>query len=189
MIDLSSGIVGSFRVDGRPRTKGSMKCVGQKGKHVLIEDHKLSGPWKAEMVKVIREEILDYVLDLEGRDWTSYAGPVEVRAVFFFKRENDVRGHVIPSHQTPYPTTIGIGDLDKLGRNLLDALEESGLLVNDKNVCLMTAEKRWAAPNSEGGVQVSVLCHPSNIPDVSSIDEEAREYWPTYYGPNRIGDR
>lgn len=165
MIDLSNGLVGRFWVQGRPRTKGSMKCVGQKGKHALIEDHKLSKPWRVTMTNEIRRTIADagyHGLPGDG-GWIPYAGPTEVRITFFFERIVGVSGDVWPSHQTPYPESMDVGDLDKLDRNVLDALVSGGLIADDRFVCRIVSDKRWAAKGNPGGVQIQVLKYPADV--------------------------
>jgi hypothetical protein len=156
MIDLTDGLKLSLWVQGHPRTKGSLKCMGKRGKikHLLVEDHPLSAPWRTRMNNAIVREVR---AAYPGR-WTPYAGPVLVDAVFYFERIGPT------ALVSPWPTiNSGVnanGDEDKLRRNVLDALEGSGLISDDCNVIgNVTAgpRKRWAAPGLPAGVQIEVV--------------------------------
>jgi Holliday junction resolvase RusA-like endonuclease len=86
----------------------------------------------------------------------NWRGPVEVKATFVFARTMSAGGGPIPSHDTPYPTDIHLGDVDKLTRNLLDALTDSHVIADDSYVVTITCHKRWAGPGEEPGVIVAV---------------------------------
>ncbi len=179
MIDIASGIIGRLWVQGRPRTKGSLKCLGSSAvsKHVLVEDHKLSKPWRNTMTNAVRALIAEYMRDSGPLSWEPYAGAVEVRLTFFFEREIGVSGNVVPSSQSAYPYAMTIGDLDKLDRNVLDALVGGGLIADDRYVCRIVSDKRWAAKGNPGGVQIHVLRYPADVIDVTAIDRDAKQYF------------
>lgn len=177
-----SEVVARLFVPGRPRTKGSLKPMHIPGKNGrgctvgLTEDHALSTPWKNEMIKVIRCELGikgAYRMEQRGKkrvkvfvrtDAAPYPEPVEVHAFFRFERDLSVamgtRGHVVPSHSTPWPTDDGIGDEDKLRRNVLDALTQSGLILDDRMVIGGGNWKRWVEPGERSGVAILVRSAP-----------------------------
>lgn len=138
----------SIFVAGRPRTKGSLKPVHVKlGRGrcqvSLREDSAESTAWLRTMVAGIREQCGITVTRVGdgwqrtdgGQPWT---GAVNVTAAFLFEREPSW-----PSHQTEYPTSRDIGDVDKLLRNLNDALTYSRLIEDDSLITGCTGRKYW----------------------------------------------
>lgn len=151
-------VVGEFFVPGRARTKGSLKPIlsrGARGKITvnLIEQTEHSKPWKLRMIAAIRKAYPSGV---------TYAAPVEVRAEFIFEREHETRSGVAgtrlrESSSGAWPVSIIWGDLDKLERNLLDALTQSGLIADDRLVVAMQTRKRFAEDGEAAGVRCLVL--------------------------------
>lgn len=130
---MNGEVIGRFFVAGRPRTKGSLtpqmsRGAGGKIRVHLVESGEYAVPWKRTMIAEIKRS------GAAGAMHFGYAGPVEVSATFVFAQQQGVGHEVWPSHRTPYPTAIDIGDLDKLLRNLLDALTQSGLIKDDSQV-------------------------------------------------------
>lgn len=172
MQDLASGVVGRFFVPGRPRTKGSLKPIHVKSgpgrcRVSLVEDHKLSEPWKLEMIRAIHAQCEVTMMPPRRvktpEGWRmvvdptrGYSGPVEVRCAFYFEREQSVNGGLKPSSATDWPIVISWGDLDKLQRNLLDALQQSGLIADDSQVVRIWSAKYWASEASPAGVSCEV---------------------------------
>lgn len=146
----------NLMIPGRPRTKGSLKPMHIRGsggrpcKIGLTEDHALSKPWMQKMIRAMRAEY---------RGGIPFLGAVVVQASFGFEREISIQmaaaGAVIPSHNTPWPTAIGIGDLDKLTRSVLDALTQSGVIADDCLVVAADVRKQWVS-SLAGGVLVRV---------------------------------
>jgi hypothetical protein len=172
---LERGPVTIF-VAGRPRTKGSLTPQVSRGKggatrvH-LVETGEHSVAWKRTMIRGIWEQCgitpLRRGAKIAGFDPEPYAGAVYVDGLFLFERERSVAvkrdGEVWESHDTPFPTAGDIGDEDKLRRNLLDALTQSGLIKDDRFVIGPSAAgmngKRWTDWASKGslpGVHISV---------------------------------
>ncbi len=155
-----SELLGSFFVEGRARTKGSLTPqpgYGKGGRKVIhMVDSEQSTAWLKTMVREIRKQC-GIVPAAEGRKIVGftpapYDGAVSVHATFYFEREDK------PSHQTPFPTSIDIGDIDKLLRNLLDALTYSGLIKDDRLVVTSHPSKRWTGfDRNLPGVQASVV--------------------------------
>lgn len=136
----------SFHVAGRPRTKGSLKVITPRGrKPILIEDHAHSEPWR----KRIKDAILNQCVIHEPCN-----RPVQVQATFYFERTGPSAAHM------PWPVlNAGVnasGDLDKLLRNLLDAMTDSGLILDDCLVVSVYTSKRWATGDRVPGIEVGV---------------------------------
>lgn len=146
---LAEGIV-RIEVTGRPRTKGSLKPVHVKvgpGKCRvgLTEDGEFSKPWKEHMMRAI---IAACVVE-------RFPDAVRVDCDFRFERlaSEERRGDLWPI-QPPGPTAQG--DLDKLVRNVYDALTQSGLIKDDCLVIGGHALKRFAQPGETAGVRIVV---------------------------------
>lgn len=139
-----SVLLAEMWIPGRPRTKGSLKVITPRGQRPrLIEDHKHSKPWRTRMTHAIRDADTSFA--------EPYTGPVAVTARFLFERHG-------PTAKTlPYPTlNAGVnacGDLDKLLRNLLDALQGAAVIVDDAQVCSVQTVKSW---DGEAGVWLTV---------------------------------
>ena len=139
-----SAFLAEIWIPGRPRTKGSLKVITPRGQRPrLIEDHKHSKPWRVRMTNAIRDADTSFA--------EPYAGPVAVGATFVFER------HGATAKTLAYPTlNAGVnacGDLDKLLRNLLDALQDAAVIVDDAQVCSVGTSKSWGG---EAGVRLSV---------------------------------
>lgn len=139
-------MIARFEIAGRPRPKGSMACQGGRH-HRMVESVAGSHPWKLHMIKEIRARAgivpIKIGQRVTGYYPAPYAGPVEVWARFCF--EGGPEGYPIVSNDH--------GDLDKLCRNLGDALEQSGLLANDSQIVGWDARKIWGG---QAGVTVEV---------------------------------
>lgn len=157
----------TFGVDGKPRPKGSLKCLGGRT-HNMVEAVESSKPWKLHMIRTIRHNFgIEPVRNgarvvawkRGGSPWMPHEGAVDVQAVFRFMPELSVNGGLKPSSAGPWPTADEIGDTDKLCRNLGDALEQSGMIANDRNIVKWAAVKRWCIGDELPGawVQVTIL--------------------------------
>lgn len=148
---MSGGVLAAFHVAGRPRTKGSLKNVASRGrKPILVEDHKHSAPWR----KRIKSAIIGQVSAVTETDHIPCKLPVTVSAEFYFERLG-------PSAQLlPWPVLNSgenaSGDLDKLLRNLLDAMQDSGLIADDCLVVQVLTSKQWAHADDVPGIDVVV---------------------------------
>lgn len=169
---LERGPVTIF-VAGRPRTKGSMtpqvsRGAGGKIRVHLVETGAHSVTWKRTMIKSIWDQCgitpIRKGSKIVGFDPEPYAGAVYVDGMFLFARERSVAvkrdGEIRESHDTPFPTAGDIGDEDKLRRNLLDALTQSGLIADDRFVIGPTRYeglngKRWV-DGGRPGVMIRV---------------------------------
>lgn len=147
---------GRVRIEayGRPRTKGSLrpnhvKLAPGRCKVSLTEDGQYSTPWKNAMIYAIRQQCV-----IER-----YAGPVVVDCFFRFERlaSQERRGDVWPVTQSG-PTAHG--DEDKLRRNVLDALTQAGLILDDSLVVGGSTFKRFCDAGERAGVLIKVGAAP-----------------------------
>lgn len=158
-------VLAHVRVGGRPRTKGSLRvsCL-RNARHTVRVDEEVaeSKAWRTAVARVLREAQLR-----EHGKLLNYPGPVEVRLVFHFPRDESAGGGFVPSHQTEWPTHITVGDADKLARNVLDALSApkkreqfwgcSALIADDSQVVLLSVGKFWVNADTEPGAQILVM--------------------------------
>jgi len=142
-------------IPGNPKTKGSMKCVGQNGMHKLVESHASATPW------------LNLLSGWFGRKLASrkaVAGqPVGVECTFTLERPvahygtGRNRGILKPRFVDAQPVGHNTGDLDKLARVVADALQKAEILPDDSAVVELVARKAY--------VQV----HPEKHSDVKPV--------------------
>lgn len=127
-------------IAGHPAPKGSLKCVGRGGSHVLIEDNPRTKTWR----KIVSTHIT--------RSWPNHAAehgqPVGVEVTFSMPRPKSHygtggnAGHVklsAPDHAVSH----SVGDLDKLARLILDAIQDTHVLPDDSAVVELTARKAY----------------------------------------------
>lgn len=123
-----------FRVQGRPRTKGSLlaHCVKDRNHTIRYKESVEKSAYWRRLVAVNAQ------LDQKERHGhlLLHDGPVTVHARCFFVRPDGVTD--------PYPTDIHIGDTDKLARNIGDALTDSGLIRDDSQITDWDICKRWS---------------------------------------------
>lgn len=126
----------TFFVSGHPKAQGSKRHVG---KGVMVEMSKDLGPWRRAIATEATEAA-------EGR---KLVGPIGVRAKFYFHRP---KGHYGTGRNAGYlkksaPTyKTSAPDVDKLCRALGDALTISGVILDDRLIARIEAEKRYGDP-------------------------------------------
>jgi len=133
----------SLFVPGWPRPKGSLKPQMVRdgggnltGRTRMVESSADSTRWLRTMAKAFRDA------EFATKD-IPYAGPVAVNAAFWF----DPARLGVDIEANPYPVHPHIGDLDKLVRNLLDALQQGGVLADDRQVAQFGyVGKHWCTP-------------------------------------------
>lgn len=135
-------------VAGQPRTKGSL---AKRPNGTLYDSVVDSGRWRALMAGAVRDAYELRWVRANGPTSDGpapHAGPVRVDAVFFLPVD---------------PLTSGAGDLDKLLRNLLDALGtrsknpryNGGVIIDDNQVTRFGGVGK-AGPAERPGVRVIV---------------------------------
>ena len=172
-------IIAKVFVEGRSRTKGSLKPVhirmgGGRCKVSLTEDHALATPWKKRMIHALNVARASDV----DRD-QAYADAVEIHCFFRFERERAVGGGAWPSHETLWPTAPDIGDEDKLRRNVLDALTQAHVIADDALSIGGANYKRWCVEGEQPGVLIVV--HSADAFTLDQVlvleDAYARQTW------------
>jgi Holliday junction resolvase RusA-like endonuclease len=135
----------TIRVEGLPRPKGSLRAVGRKGEKArLIEQVDPKGTWRTAVKNAVIKTLPD--------DHEAWLCPVELKLTFRFPRPQR------PRHD--WPTTRSSGDLDKLQRNIYDALQTgsgAGLIKDDSQIVCVTALKQYARTEDEVGVTIEVI--------------------------------
>jgi Holliday junction resolvase RusA-like endonuclease len=156
LLDATSTVAAATRHDelvitvhGRPKPKGSMRHVGN-GR--MVEQVAGSGDWRidckvgAMAAVAAAADPARYPLD----------GPVRVEATFTFPRPASA-----PKTRVTWPTTRASGDGVKLARNLGDALQDAGVVVDDARIIDWLICKRYPGqgPDALGipGVVIRVI--------------------------------
>lgn len=148
---VSEGFRAEVFVPGRPRTKGSLKPVhirmgAGRCRVSLTESGQYAAEWKNEMIRAIRAQA--------GELCVRNAFPVVVDTFFRFEKLCP------PDEALPWPTRetgeFAHGDEDKLRRNALDALTQSGLILDDSLVVGGSNGKRWVRDGEKPGVRIFV---------------------------------
>ena len=128
-----------FVVYGAPAPKGSLKCVGRNGRHQLVENSDRTTPWRNRVAGGARR------ITLSG-----FPGPLGVEVTLTVDRPTShylVNGGLsAEGRRRPYPSrrSQGLGgDVDKLARVVLDALEDAGTLTDDAQVVELIARKTF----------------------------------------------
>lgn len=133
----------AIKVYGAPAPKGSMKCVGGRGRHQLVNTNPATTPWQDSLAAAVVKLGIAEPID----------APVGVQVTFTVDRPRSVsvKSRPWPS-KTARTSDGGGGDVDKLARCVLDGLEQGGVIRNDAQVVQLSAVK--AFPDSPGAVDV-----------------------------------
>ena len=149
-------------VPGHPKTKGSLTAKGG-----YATDTPASKRWRALMAERVRADIARRGAH---EDVYPYAGPVLVAAYFWIDPPGT--SYTRDTGAGTAATWHGAGDVDKLARNLLDALAadarsaimNGGAIMNDNQVINLNVWK-FAVDRSAGrapGVWLSVATLPAS---------------------------
>lgn len=125
----------NFWVPGPPKTKGSMRVVN--ASRAVLADSPASQRWR-KLVAYEAERAIAAAPPTLRRGWP-LAGAVAVDLTFGLSGD---------------PIAPRAGDLDKLYRNVLDALTDAGVYEDDVQVVRLSGWKHYAA---EPGVRVRVV--------------------------------
>lgn len=114
----------AVKVYGTPAAKGSLKCIGGRGKrgHQLIEDSTRTAPWRKRVAEGGRALGLPAPLE----------GPIGVEIVFTIELPASVKP---ASRPWPIRRSKAGGDIDKLERVILDGLADAEVYIDDAQVC------------------------------------------------------
>lgn len=122
-------------VPGKPLPKGSLRHIGR-GR--LIEQTRVK-----DWMEQIRTDLLGHALEEP-----MFTTPVSAHLEFFFPRPAAAKNRL-------YPHMRSAGDLDKLCRAVLDALQPK-VLADDALVVTMAATKRYETTDYPAGVVITV---------------------------------
>lgn len=158
---LSESTGAQVFVPGRPRTKGSLKPVhirsgARRCRVSLTESGEYAIAWKKTMIKAIRAACA----------CERWPGPVRVDTFFRFERLTSAELSELGEWELSWPTRetgeYAHGDEDKLRRNALDALTQSGLIFDDALVIGGENWKRFcrAGTTEPSGVLIVVTPAP-----------------------------
>jgi len=130
-------------IPGDPATKGSLRCVGRRGEraHVLVEQLKTSGPWREKVAGWVRAKL---ATEIEKRE------PLGAEVTFTVRRPPSHYGtgrnaEKLKASSPAYPTGHDTGDIDKLARLILDALQDAGTIPDDAQIVDLATRKRYPA--------------------------------------------
>lgn len=139
-----------FNVNGTPKTKGSMRYVGGR----MVEGNHGSKDWRIMVTEAAFAAI-------GGSGSKRPAGypiegvPLHIDLMFRFARPK--------SRRNGYPITRASGDIDKLARNVFDALQDAGVIGDDAQFTSCTVSKAYVDDSTMPGVTVIV----SRLPEGS----------------------
>jgi hypothetical protein len=146
-------------VAGRPRTKGSLRPVKApgSGRVKMVEEVRQSSEWRRTIVNAAVLEISEPAAGgrrvLHG-GWPML-GAVAVTLAFYFAPTAEALKTGLH-----FPITRYYGDVDKLTRNVLDALQDAHVYGDDAHVARLTTDKRWVPEdmiNASEGVLIKVV--------------------------------
>jgi Holliday junction resolvase RusA-like endonuclease len=151
----------SLFVEGDPRPKGSLSPTLAHGARADSKGTQRC-PHCRKPVRVVLREAVEgsahwrrMVALAVGSLWRAdpMAGPVAVTMTFWFDRASYLGPMAQESEE---PIAQYIGDTDKLVRNVLDALTDASVYVDDRQVTQVVAVKAWAPPLTKAGVAIVV---------------------------------
>lgn len=154
-------------IPGVPKPQGS-KTSGvnrNTGKTFMREDNAGTKPWRKRMVEALQNE--------RGRPLHRFDSAVWVSLRFVFLRPK--------SHEPDsLPTSKLLGDVDKLTRNVLDALTQAGVITDDKYVIKLRDVEKVYGPNP--GVHIRIgSAHPNpfaaDAPGLITVPRSAVDSW------------
>lgn len=147
-------------VPGAAKTKGSME-VRNRATGAMKESVEGSSRWRALMAQAVRDDVERRGILSQGRGEfgpVPWSGPVAVTVVAYLTPPGTWwRDALKDLAQFRWPTWPRAGDLDKIVRNVLDAIAANaknakmngGAIVDDNLVCRLVAEKRTAGATAD----------------------------------------
>lgn len=145
-----------YFIPGVPKPQGSKTSgVNRKtGKTFVREDNAGTKPWRKRMVEALQEN---------GKPRAVFEDAVWVRLRFVFLR---------PKSHGPdsLPTSKQLGDVDKLTRNVLDALTQAKVITDDKFVIKLREVEKVYGPNPGVHIEIGPAV-PNPFADVSTFNQ------------------
>lgn len=150
----SDTVVFWFNVTGFPAPQGSKRHLGN---GALVESSKKVKPWRAD-VKAAAELA---ITDPRFAPWRTLEDPVHVAVTFRFRRPKSHyrtgrNAHLLRDNAPTDPVSRAYGDIDKLARSTLDALDAAGIIADDSLVYSLVAKKRWCLPDEPPGAAILI---------------------------------
>lgn len=141
----------SFFVAGHPKTKGSLDMMqAAQGRTYARESVDPDGKWRTAVALAaieastgMRPDVTSYrhiPEELKARPIAEKAKAVAVALTFWMPAPKSAAA------TADGPVRRGTGDIDKLSRNVLDALQDAGVLLDDACVTRLVAVQEWALP-------------------------------------------
>jgi crossover junction endodeoxyribonuclease RusA len=137
-------------VVGTPRPKGSMRHVG-KGR--MVEQIKASPDWRLAVKDVAHARVRCACPDLDCHTLLPgfpYDAPVAVEIWLWFARPASAK------KGAAWPSSRHTGDIDKHARNILDALQDAGVLKDDARAVDLNTHKRYCGPDETPGARIVI---------------------------------
>lgn len=157
-------------IPGVPKPQGSKTSgVNQRtGKTFVREDNKGTKPWRKRMVEQLQDDRGRPLHRFDSAVWVS------LRFVFLRPRSHDANS---------LPTSKLLGDVDKLTRNVLDALTQARVITDDKYVIELRSVQKIYGPTPGVFIEIG-SAHPNpfaaEIPSLAGltlVDRAAVESW------------
>lgn len=126
---------------GAPKPKGSLKHIGR-GR--LVEQVEGSGTWRGKVAKAAREAMRCGYIGAGPVHAPALDGPVAVEITVTVAKPKSA-----PKRKETWPVTRASGDSDKLARNVLDALVDGCVLVDDSRAIDLMVRKRYAGQHPD----------------------------------------
>ncbi len=134
-------------VAGRARTKGSLRWEGRRA----VEQVAGSSAWRQQVAETILRQLgAQMAPGGPVAHWRPEGGPVAVRVIIWLPRPARVPPWVV------YASERNRNDLDKLQRNLGDALSDTQVIVDDGVIVHWDTWKLWAPQPGAIGVDIEV---------------------------------
>jgi Holliday junction resolvase RusA-like endonuclease len=133
-----------FTLLGAPVGKGSLKCVGRNGSHRIVEDNPNTGAWRTEVARAAVEALAQATVDAPAEHaavGVEFTATLPRPAVHYGRGANALK---LKPTAPFYPTNLRTGDVDKLARLVLDALQDAEVLPDDAQVVELLARKAYA---------------------------------------------
>jgi Holliday junction resolvase RusA-like endonuclease len=142
-------------VAGEPIPKGSLKCVGQRGskRHALVEDNPRTEPWRSRVAEAARQ--------LQERADEGEPIGVEITSTLPRPARHFTTPPRLRATAPAFPTLRRTGDVDKLARLVLDALQDAAVVLDDAQVTEVISRKGYPASHTpdalpEMGVMIRI---------------------------------
>lgn len=170
-LEMSAGtrvgldILAEVFVNGHAKTKGSLTVVDAGKGH--LREKPGTDAWRDMVSRKVRA----YAEDATGlAGFEPFPGRVGVWIVTYMQREVYLAGSKtggLPAwleRMKAWLISPLCGDVDKLARCVLDALTDSGVIVDDAQVVDLTSSKRICMPGSLPGQMIKVYAIPDERP-------------------------